>query len=200
MEDNKNLQLNIKAEDLPEKKLPEVPRKEDNSIDLEAITIEIDEKNNKIIPDDIFDNYYRELPNGVINNSKTWRTSNGGKIKIFGGNPEADKAIHQKGAATSNAVQAQRRTFKDTIDYMLRQKAKKEAIEDLELKEDATNLDMIIASALRQAARGNTKAYEFLRDTAGEKPTDTISAEVTSLTAEDKAMLDNISKRLEGNL
>ena len=71
MEDKTIKKLNIPAADLPE-----VPRKEDGTIDLEAITIEIDEKNNKIIPDDIFDNYYRELPNGVINNSKTWRTSN----------------------------------------------------------------------------------------------------------------------------
>ena len=190
MEDNKLKKLNIPACDLPE-----VPRKEDNTIDLEAITIEIDEKNNKIIPDDIFDSYYRELPNGVINNSKTWRTSNGGKIKIFGGDPEADKTIHQKGAATSNAAQAQRRTFKDAIDYMLRQKAKKEAIEDLELKEDATNLDMIIASALRQAARGNTKAYEFLRDTAGEKPTEKIAAEVETITAEDRERIERILNR-----
>jgi hypothetical protein len=190
MEDKTIKKLNIEPANLPE-----VPRTIEGKIDLEAITIEIDEKNNKIIPDDIFDSYYRELPNGVINNSKTWRTSNGGKIKIFGGDPEADKAIHQKGAATSNAAQAQRRTFKDTIEYMLRQKAKREAIEDLELKEDATNLDMIIASALRQAARGNTKAYEFLRDTAGEKPTEKIAAEVETITPEDRQRIERILNR-----
>ena len=87
------------------------------------------------------------------------------------------------------------RTQKDTIEYMLRQKAKKEAIEDLELKEDATNLDMIIASALRQAARGNTKAYEFLRDTAGEKPTEKIAAEVETITPEDRKQIERILNR-----
>jgi len=193
MEDKTIKKLNIPAADLPE-----VKRTPTGEIDLEAIVIGTDEKGNKIVPDEILDCYYKELPAGIINKSKTWRTSNGGKIKIFGGDPEADKAIHQKGAATSNAAQAQRRTFKDTIDYMLRQKARKEAIEELELKEDATNLDMIIASALRQAARGNTKAYEFLRDTAGEKPTEKIAAEVETITAEDRARIEKILKRQEG--
>ena len=193
-----DIKLNIEKLNKSADDLPEVKRTPTGEIDLEAIVIGTDEKGNKIVPDEILDCYYKELPAGIINKSKTWRTSNGGKIKIFGGDPEADKAIHQKGAATSNAAQAQRRTFKDTIDYMLRQKARKEAIEELELKEDATNLDMIIASALRQAARGNTKAYEFLRDTAGEKPTEKIAAEVETITAEDRARIEKILKRQEG--
>jgi len=45
MEDNKIKKLNIPAADLPE-----VPRTTEGKIDLEAITIETDEKNNKIIP------------------------------------------------------------------------------------------------------------------------------------------------------
>lgn len=188
MEDKEIIKLNI------EEHLPSVPRKEDGTIDLDKITLEVDEKNNKIIPNEIFDAYYRELPNGVINQSKSWRTSNGGKIKILGSDP-ADAYIHRRGADASNATQAQRRTFKDTIEYMLRQKAKKSVIEDLELTEDATNLDMIIASALKQASRGNTKAYEFLRDTIGEKPTEKISAEVETITPEDRERIERILNR-----
>ena len=194
MEDIKTTKLNNAAADLPE-----VPRKENGSIDLEAIATGKDEKNNYIIPDDIFNYYYKELPAGTINRSGTWRAANNGKIKIFGGDPEADKEIHRKGAATSNAAQAQRRTFKDTIDYMLRQKAKKTAIEELELKEDATNLDMIIASALKQAERGNTKAYEFLRDTVGEKPATEVNATLEEITAEDKELLQRVNARLNSN-
>lgn len=194
MEDQKNIKINNAAADLPE-----VPRLEDGSIDLEAIATGKDEKNNYIIPDDIFNYYYKELPAGTINRSGTWRAANSGKIKIFGGDPEADKEIHRKGAATSNAAQAQRRTFKDTIDYMLRQKAKKTAIEELELKEDATNLDMIIASALKQAERGNTKAYEFLRDTVGEKPATEVNATLEEITPEDKELLQRVNARLNSN-
>ena len=54
---------------------------------------------------------------------------------------------------------------------------------------------MIIASALRQAARGNTKAYEFLRDTAGEKPTEKIAAEVETITPEDRRQIERILNR-----
>lgn len=193
MEDKQIKQLNI------DENLPAVPRREDGSIDLDKITLEVDEKNNRIIPNEIFDAYYRELPNGVINQSKSWRTSNGGKIKILGSDP-ADAYIHRRGADASNATQAQRRTFKDTIEYMLRQKAKKSVIEDLELTEDATNLDMIIASALKQASRGNTKAYEFLRDTIGEKPTEKISAEVETITAEDRERIERILQRENHNM
>ena len=45
MEDKTIKKLNIPAADLPE-----VKRTVDGKIDLEAITIETDEKNNKIIP------------------------------------------------------------------------------------------------------------------------------------------------------
>lgn len=174
------------------KTLPEIPRKEDGTIDIDAITLETDEKGNRIIEDDIFDNYYKELPNKVINKSKTWRTSNGGKIKILNSN---DIQIQRAGGYALQATLKQRRTFKDVIECMLAQKANKNAIEDLELGEDATNLDMIIASALRQAERGNTKAYEFLRDTIGEKPTEKISAEVETITAEDRAQIERILNR-----
>lgn len=201
MEDKSIQKLNI-VDNLPSdspKDPPAVPRKEDGTIDLDKITLEVDEKGNRIIPNDIFDNFYKELPDKIINQSKSWRTSNGGKIKILGSDP-ADAYIHRRGADASNATQAQRRTFKDTIEYMLRQKAKKSVIEDLELTEDATNLDMIIASALKQAAKGNTKAYEFLRDTAGEKPTEKISAEVETITPEDRERIEKILQRDNHNI
>ena len=174
----------------------DTPRLDDGSIDIEKISTGKDDKNNYIVPDDIFDKYYKELPQGTINNSGTWRTANNGKIKIFGGNPEEDRAIHIKGAATSNAAQAQRRTFRDTINYMLKQKANKRTVEDLGLTDGATNLDAVIAAAFIQANKGNVKAMDFLRDTVGEKPSDRLEATVENLTAEDREMLENIKSRL----
>ena len=81
---------------------------------------------------------------------------------------------------------------------MLSRKAKRAVIEDLELSEDAENMDVIIAAALLQAAKGNVKAMEFLRDTVGEKPSEKVDASVTSMTAEDKEMMENILNRLQG--
>ena len=193
-----DLKINIDKLNKSVEDLPEVPRKEDGSIDLEKIQKGKSKRNNTIVPDDIFDAYYRELPDKVENESGSWRTvSTGGKIKILGGDPEGDKDIHKKGGETLQATIKQQRTFADVISTMLCQKASTEAIEDLELNPGADNLEMIIAAAAKQASRGNVKAMEFLRDTIGQKPSDKLEANVTALTPEDKEMLERISRRLE---
>lgn len=190
MEDNNIKKLNIEPENLPE-----VPRREDGTIDLEAITIETDAKGNRIIPDDIFNAYFRELPEKVINESKSWRsTASGGKIKILGGDPENDKAIHIKGAEALHATKLQRRTFAEVIEEMLVKNASKEMIEDLNLSADATNLDAIIASAFKQSARGNVKAMDFLRDTIGQKPSENINANVNQITPEQLELMEEFKK------
>jgi hypothetical protein len=190
MEDNKKIidkKLNI--DNLEE--LPEVPRKEDGSIDLEKISTGKNEKGNYIVSDEIIENYFKELPDGTTNPTNDKWVYSKGILR------QATKEVQKMGAEALNAKVAQRKSFAEAIDGILSKKATKEAIEDLELKPDATNLDMIIAAALKQAARGNAKAWEFLRDTVGEKPTDKISAEVTALTPEDREMLDRVSKRLD---
>ena len=193
MEEKNNIKVNIAAADLPE-----VPRDENNNIILEAITTGIDEKGNKIIPDEILDNYYRELPAGIVNQSKTYRTNGtGGKLKILGGDPEKDLLIQRKGGEALQATLKQQKTFAEVIQAMLCQKASKESIEDLELKADADNLEVIIAAAAKQASRGNVKAMEFLRDTIGQKPSEKIDANVTALTPEDKEMLQRVQARLD---
>lgn len=193
-----DLKINIDKLNTEKKDLPEVPRKEDGSIDLEKIQKGKSKRNNTIVPDEIFNAYYRELPDKVENESGSWRTvSTGGKIKILGGDPEGDKDIHKKGGEALQATIKQQRTFADVISTMLCQKASTEAIEDLELNPGADNLEMIIAAAAKQASRGNVKAMEFLRDTIGQKPTEKLAAEVTALTPEDREMLERVSRRLE---
>ena len=177
-----------------EKTLPEVPRKEDNTIDLEAITIEIDEKQNRIIPDEIFNAYYKELPNKVINKSKSWRTANGGKIKILGSDP-ADSYIHRLGANASNATQAQRRSIKDILEELSKKTVTAEEAEEYGLIEGTTLLEAANLAQLRRAMRGDTKAAEYIRDTLGEKPTEKISAEVETITPEDRKQIERILNR-----
>ena len=196
--DKLNNDIGIKPEEITEEATrgDDIPRLDNGNIDIESISTGKDDKGNYIVPDDIFDKYYKEMPKGVVNNSRTWRTCNGGRLKILGGDPDNDRLIQIKGAEHSNAMQAQRRTFKEVIEEMLCSKASKSAIEDLNLKADATNLEMIIASAARQAERGNVKAMDFLRDTIGQKPSDRLEATVENLTAEDREMLENIKNRL----
>lgn len=171
------------------KTLPEIPRKEDGTIDIEEISIGKNDKGNYIVNDEILETYYKELPNGTTNPSNDKWVYSKGILR------QATKEVQRMGAEALNAKVAQRKSFSEAIDSILNKKASKDAIEDLNLKEDATNLDMIIASALRQASRGNAKAWEFLRDTVGEKPTEKISAEVETITPEDRAQIERILNR-----
>lgn len=201
MEDQKNIKkLNNGPEDLPEVdeiKPEDLPRRSDGKIDITKISLGKSKRNNDIVPDDLFDKYYRELPDKVENQSGSWRTvSTGGKIKILGGDPENDKKIQEAGAAKLNATKAQQRTFKEVIAQMLADPAKSEDIDRLGLTEGATQLEVIIAGQLQQAGRGNSKAAEFLRDTVGEKPSEKIDAAITALTPEDKELLKNVESRL----
>lgn len=190
MEDLKNKKQNINPADLP------VKRKEDGSIDLEALTISIDEKGNRIIPDDYFDCYFRELPDKVINSSKTWRTARGGKIKIFGGDPEADKEIQKAGGESLQAALKQRRTSREILEELARKKANIDDIERLGLESGASNLEAANYAQIRKAMQGDTKAMEYIRDTMGEKPTEKLDASITALTPEDKELLKNVEGRL----
>jgi len=158
-------------------------------------TCPIDDKNNHVVPDNVFNKYYRILPAKVVNESGTYRSSGtGGKLKIFGGDPEADKAIHKKGGEALQAAIKQRRSMADTLDILLRQPADPETIEALNLPAGATKQDAMLAAMYLQATEGNVKAGQFVRDTIGEQPTQ--KQEIDIMTDDDRKLLANISDRL----
>lgn len=192
MEDKSIKKLNIAAADLPE-----VPRTVDGKIDLEAISTGKTEKDFYIIPDEIFNAYYKELPAGTINQSKTKRaTATGGYIGIFGGDPEEDIEKQRKGREAQAAAYRQRRKLSETIDIFLKKKATPEEIEQLGLEEGATKQDaMIAAMMIRAIEQKDVAAFTSLRDTAGEKPTEKIAAEVETITAEDRERINRILNR-----
>ena len=170
--------------------LPEVPRDHTGKIDLEAIAIGKNEKGNYIVPDNIMETYYKELPNGTVNESKSYTAYNGGLLKAL------TEEIRRKGAEALNAERAQRRKMSETIDILLRKKATPEEIEALGLEDGATKQDALMASMLLKAIeRGDVQAGAFIRDTAGEKPTEKISAEVETITPEDRKQIERILNR-----
>lgn len=188
--DNNKLNKSLEAG-----KLPEVPRKIDGTIDLEAITIEIDEKENRIIPDEIFNAYYQELPDKVINKSRSWRTAKGGKLKILGGDPEADKLIQDKGREANASTWVQRRSIKEILEELSKNTVTPEEAEEYGLKEGTTLLEAANLAQFRRAMKGDTKAAEYVRDTLGEKPADKISAEIETITPEDRKQIERILNR-----
>jgi hypothetical protein len=190
--DNDKLNKAIEKNDLPE-----VPRTIEGKIDLEAIAIGKNEKDFYIVPDEIFNSYYKELPAGTINQSKTKRaTATGGYIGIFGNDPEADKEKQIAGGKALQAAIKQRRKLSETIDIFLRQKASIEEIEQLGLEDGATKQDALIAAMFTRAIeQKDVQAFNSLRDTAGEKPTEKIAAEVETITPEDRKQIERILNR-----
>lgn len=185
MEDNKLKKLNIPAADLPE-----VKRTVDGKIDLEAIATGKNEKGNYIVPDEILKAYYKELPNGTTNESNNSWSYNGGLLN------KADKEVQIAGGKALQAKLEQRRTIQETTKILLAQKASIEEIEQYNLPEDATKQDAMMAAMMVQAIeRGNIQAGIFIRDTAGEKPTEKIAAEVETITAEDRERIERILNR-----
>lgn len=191
---NKAIEKEHPAEDAREEIKDELPRLEDGSIDIDQISIGVDEKGNYIVEDDLFDKYYKELPRGTVNESKTYRAYNGGKVKSL---TSKNRDIQVMGGKALQAKLKQRRTFAEAISTVLAQKPSQKVRDELELDSTADNLDAVIAAMLRQAQKGNVKAGDFLRDTIGEKPTDKLEASVETMTAEDREMLENIQNRMK---
>lgn len=172
----------------------ELPRLADGSIDLETLSGgRKDEKGRYILDREVIEKHYKLLPNGCISEDREVWTSCGGLLRM------ASEETRREGGRALQATLKQRRTFKEAIDIMLRSDASAQNIRELGLKEGASNLDVVIAAGLKQAARGNVKAMDFLRDTVGEKPAEQLNADISGLSEDDKAMIENIKKRLEAD-
>lgn len=73
------------------------------------------------------------------------------------------KEIARKGAIASNKKQAARKTLKEELLLLLSQ---------------GNTQEKISLSLIQEAVNGNTKAFEVIRDTIGEKPKDDIDVTV----------------------
>ena len=73
--------------------------------------------------------------------------------------PREQREISSKGGIASAEAKKARKTLKETLLLML---------------EEGNTQDNITLALLERALKGDTKAYEVIRDTVGEKPTDKI--------------------------
>lgn len=71
----------------------------------------------------------------------------------------------RKGGIASGKARAARKTLKEEL---------------LLLLQNGDTQEKISLAMIKEALEGNTKAFEVIRDTIGEKPTDKIEAELTS--------------------
>lgn len=116
--------------------------------------------------------------------------------------PEEAKAVRRKGAAAATAKMRQRRALRDIYAELLAEQMPTEMQpEDVQdyAKNHGKTLDTYEALALAQllkAAQGDTRAAEFVRDSAGDKPGEVINVGAAALTDADREMLANLQKRI----
>lgn len=146
-------------------------------------TAPTDEKGRAIIPDDVFMDNYKDLPEGT--------KSDAGKIATRGGflNPlqkgtERTKEIAKMGADAAAETYLRRKTFKESITILLNKKD----------SDGVSMQDKIVEAMANKAMDGCVGAFEALRDTVGEKPTDQVSLDV--MTDKDREVLKNLTERL----
>lgn len=90
------------------------------------------------------------------------------------------RANSRKGGIASGKARREKAEFKKLIEIALEQ----------EYKDGMTNAEALVLSMLTKALEGDTKAFEILRDTAGQKPIDKIEVGVTDSVAEQLQALD----------
>lgn len=110
------------------------------------------------------------------------------------GNPpwepgEKAREIGRKGGKRSAEVRAARKTLREELLALL-----SEQITDKNSGKKVAAQEAMSTALIRQAVQGNTKAYEIIRDTIGEKPMETVS-----ITAVDFSALDTAFDRMAGD-
>ena len=142
-----------------------------------------DEKGRPTISDEDFLDNLKILPKGI--RSVTGKLSgNKGYVQLMEKGSQKTKEIASMGGKASNEMYQKRKTMAETIDIYLKKTD----------ENGVSNQDKIVLAMIAKANDGCVGAFEALRDTVGEKPSDTVSLDV--MTDGDKQLMANLMKRL----
>jgi hypothetical protein len=143
-----------------------------------------DEKGRPVIADSIFMAHLKDLPNGVV--SDAGKISNSKGYLVFGQKNDARTLENcKKGGQATAEKWERRRTFAECYQALL----------DTEIAEGVTMREAICKAICEKAMEGNVRAFESIRDTCGEKPTENVSVDV--MTDEDRILIQNVIARLD---
>ncbi len=115
-------------------------------------------------------------PNSLANLQK-------GKATQFGANGDSTAKEAGKKSAEANA---ERRTMREAFLLLLNEPIKKDG-----QPTDKTTQDAMIAGVMKRAIAGDVRAAEFIRDTIGEKPTESVK-----VTSSNSGIMDEIRRRM----
>lgn len=75
--------------------------------------------------------------------------------------PEERRENARKAGVASGEARRAKKTMREVLEVLL---------ETVDKGSDKTNIEVMMASAVRKAMNGDLKAMEFVRDTSGQKP------------------------------
>lgn len=104
--------------------------------------------------------------------------------------PKEAREQGRKGGKASAAKRAERKTFREGLLLLLNEPLKDKAGQTT----DKTTQDAIIAGLVKRAISGDTRAFEMIRDTIGEKP-----VEQVNFNTPDTGIMAEIRRRMEGD-
>lgn len=121
--------------------------------------------------------------------------------------PEKRKEICRKGAEAINALHGEKKTAKQSLERILTIKVSDEILAGADITDDMaarikrdnpdmTIYDLIQLVAVGRAVSGNIKAAEYVRDTHGDKPVETVNLTADIMTEADRALMASINERL----
>lgn len=102
-----------------------------------------------------------------------------------------EREMRSRGGVNSGETRRARKTLRAEMEALLSMPVK-----DKETGEETgtTVQEAIVAALIKQAARGNTRAFEIIRDTIGEKPVERVSLEEIS-----QDTIDEVEKMVKGD-
>ena len=104
----------------------------------------------------------------------------------------------RRGGLKSGEVRRNRKTMKDTILELIQKEVSTEKYggDSSILGDKATLQEIILASMIREASNGDTKAMQLLRDTIGEQPVNRQEITQEVITKDDTELMDSLKKSL----
>lgn len=142
------------------------------------------EKGRPVISEEDFMDNLKDLPNGVMSEGRKVANCGGYLQCGIKGDPKTHENCVKAGEA-SRAVYAERKKISETIDIFLKK------VDD---KDGKTMQEKIVEAIGLKAMEGCVGAFEAIRDTVGEKPTDNVNVDV--MTDGDKALMQKLLKRM----
>ena len=157
------------------------------SVDKILAECKRDEKGRPVVSAEIFNEYFDLLPVATFSEDGFMKSRGGHRLIPFKKGEATE--IQSAGGKASQLKLKEQRTFRDAILV---------ALESKNPQTGKTIREEVVDALVAKAMDGCVGAFEALRDTAGEKPTEQVNMDI--MTDADRELMNNLMSRLnDGN-